>query len=126
MINNEEQLDVVCKDAVQIYSKQELAAKLKKKSVLSVKAGFDPTAPDLHLGHYVLLRKLLEFQRLGHKVIFLVGDFTARIGDPSGKTKTRPELSNQEIAENLITYKNQVGKVLDMSKVEIRLIFLAG
>ena len=120
MINNEEQLDVVCKDAVQIYSKQELAAKLKKKSVLSVKAGFDPTAPDLHLGHYVLLRKLLEFQRLGHKVIFLVGDFTARIGDPSGKTKTRPELSNQEIAENLITYKNQVGKVLDMSKVEIR------
>ena len=120
MINNEEQLDVVCKDAVQIYSKQELAAKLKKKSVLSVKAGFDPTAPDLHLGHYVLLRKLLEFQRLGHKVIFLVGDFTARIGDPSGKTKTRPQLSNQEIAENLITYKNQVGKVLDMSEVEIR------
>ena len=85
-----------------------------------MKAGFDPTAPDLHLGHYVLLRKLREFQSLGHRVVFLVGDFTARIGDPSGKTKTRPELSEEEIEKNLITYKTQVTKVLDMSKVVIK------
>lgn len=120
MINNEEQVDIICDGAVQVYSKTELLDYLNKKSILTVKAGFDPTAPDLHLGHYVLLRKLREFQTLGHRVVFLVGDFTARIGDPSGKTKTRPELSEDEIKKNLTTYKTQVTKVLDMSKVIIK------
>jgi len=120
MVSNKEQVDIICDGAVQVYSKTELLNNLNKKSVLTVKAGFDPTAPDLHLGHYVLLRKLREFQSLGHRVVFLVGDFTARIGDPSGKTKTRPELSEDEIEKNLITYKNQVTKVLDMSKVVIK------
>ncbi len=120
MISNEEQADIICQGAVQVYSRTELIENLKKKSVLTVKAGFDPTAPDLHLGHYILLKKLKDFQSLGHQVIFLVGDFTARIGDPSGKTKTRPELSKEEIKENLITYTNQVGRVLDISKVQIK------
>ena len=106
MVSSEEQVDIICEGAVKVYSKTELLDILNKKSVLTVKAGFDPTAPDLHLGHYVLLRKLREFQSLGHKVVFLVGDFTAKIGDPSGKTKTRPELSEDEIEKNLITYKD--------------------
>ena len=120
MIDNEEQVDIICDGVVQVYSKTELLDNLNNKAVLTIKAGFDPTAPDLHLGHYVLLRKLRELQTLGHKVVFLVGDFTARIGDPSGKTKTRPELSEDEIKENLTTYTNQVTKVLDMSKVVIK------
>ena len=120
MIDNEEQVDIICDGVVQVYSKTELLDNLNNKPVLTVKAGFDPTAPDLHLGHYVLLRKLRELQTLGHRVVFLVGDFTARIGDPSGKTKTRPELSEDEIKENLTTYTNQVTKVLDMSKVVIK------
>ena len=120
MIDNEEQVDIICDGVVQVYSKTELLDNLNNKAILTVKAGFDPTAPDLHLGHYVLLRKLRELQTLGHRVVFLVGDFTARIGDPSGKTKTRPELSEDEIKENLTTYTNQVTKVLDMSKVVIK------
>jgi len=120
MIDNEEQVDIICDGVIQVYSKTELLDNLNNKAVLTVKAGFDPTAPDLHLGHYVLLRKLRELQTLGHRVVFLVGDFTARIGDPSGKTKTRPELSEDEIKENLTTYTNQVTKVLDMSKVVIK------
>ena len=120
MIDNEEQVDIICDGVVQVYSKTELLDNLNNKAVLTIKAGFDPTAPDLHLGHYVLLRKLRELQTLGHRVVFLVGDFTARIGDPSGKTKTRPELSEDEIKENLTTYTNQVTKVLDMSKVVIK------
>ena len=120
MIDNEEQVDIICDGVVQVYSKTELLDNLNNKAVLTVKAGFDPTAPDLHLGHYVLLRKLRELQTLGHRVVFLVGDFTARIGDPSGKTKTRPELSEDEIKENLTTYTNQVTKILDMSKVVIK------
>ncbi len=120
MVSSEEQVDIICEGAVKVYSKTELLDILNKKSVLTVKAGFDPTAPDLHLGHYVLLRKLREFQSLGHKVVFLVGDFTAKIGDPSGKTKTRPELSEDEIEKNLITYKTQVAKVLDVSKAVIK------
>ena len=120
MIDNEEQVDIICDGVVQVYSKTELLDNLNNKAVLTVKAGFDPTAPDLHLGHYVLLKKLRELQTLGHRVVFLVGDFTARIGDPSGKTKTRPELSEDEIKENLTTYTNQVTKVLDMSKVVIK------
>lgn len=120
MIDNEEQVDIICDGVVQVYSKSELLDNLNNKAVLTVKAGFDPTAPDLHLGHYVLLKKLRELQTLGHRVVFLVGDFTARIGDPSGKTKTRPELSEDEIKENLTTYTNQVTKVLDMSKVVIK------
>ncbi len=96
-----------------------LQKKLLKKKVLKVKLGMDPTAPDLHLGHAIVLRKLKEFQDLGHEVIFLIGDFTAKIGDPSGKSKTRPSLSSEEIAINSKTYFEQVGKILDINKATI-------
>src|SRR3990172_1909636 len=91
----------------------------KKKKPLKIKAGFDPTAPDLHLGHCVLLKKLRDFQDLGHIVIFLIGDFTAMIGDPSGKTETRPPLTKEEIAKNAKTYERQVFKILREDKTEV-------
>lgn len=105
---------------VQCLPKGELAQKLQLKKSLCVKLGADPTAPDLHLGHAVVLKKMREFQDLGHKVIFLIGDFTARIGDPTGKSKTRPPLTEQEIAHNIKTYFTQVGRILDLDKTEIR------
>ena len=89
-------------------------------SPLRIKAGFDPTSPDLHLGHTVLIRKLRDFQQLGHTVIFLIGDFTALIGDPSGKNATRPPLTREQIEVNLQTYKDQVFKILDPEKTEVR------
>lgn len=98
----------------------ELEKKLKKRKKLVIKLGMDPTASDLHLGHAVVLRKLKQFQDLGHEIIFLIGDFTARIGDPTGKSKTRPPLSKEEIERNTQTYFQQVGRVLDTSKVHIR------
>ena len=87
---------------------------------LRIKAGFDPTAPDLHLGHTVLLNKMRQFQDLGHQVIFLIGDFTGMIGDPTGKSKTRPPLSPEEIRENAETYKQQAFKILDPDRTEVR------
>lgn len=105
---------------VQCLPKGALEQKLQLNKKLCVKLGADPTAPDLHLGHAVVLKKMREFQDLGHKVIFLIGDFTARIGDPTGKSKTRPPLTEAEIAQNIKTYFTQVGRILDLDKTEIR------
>ena len=119
----DKQLQVIKRGAVEIISEDELKAKLEKsiknKKPLVVKAGFDPTAPDIHLGHTVLLRKLRQFQELGHKVVFLIGDFTARIGDPSGKSELRKQLSREEALENAATYKKQISKVLDVDKIKV-------
>jgi len=105
---------------VQCLPSGELVEKLKIKKPLCIKLGADPTAPDLHLGHAVVLEKLRQFQDLGHKIIFLIGDFTAKIGDPTGKSKTRPPLTNEDIAHNTKTYFEQVGRILDLTKTEIR------
>ena len=118
-----EQLNELKKGALDIVSEGELLAKLKKSfdtgKPLRVKTGFDPSRPDLHLGHTVLLNKMRQFQRLGHHVIFLIGDFTALIGDPSGRNEARPPLSEEEIKENAKTYARQVYKVLDKEKTEV-------
>ena len=120
----EEQLAYIKKGAAEIVKEPELAHKLEKSLAsgkpLRVKAGFDPTAPDLHLGHTVLLRKLKHFQDLGHTVIFLIGDFTGMIGDPTGRSVTRPPLSPEEIMRNAKTYMAQVYKILDSFKTEVR------
>ena len=119
----EKQLEIIKRGAVEIISEDELRQKLaqsiKTKRPLKIKAGFDPTAPDLHLGHTVLLRKLRQFQDLGHEVYFLIGDFTGQIGDPSGRSEIRKQLSQQEVAKNAQTYKKQVAKILDMRKLKI-------
>lgn len=104
---------------VQVVPEQELLNKLKKNKPLKIKLGMDPTAPDLHLGHMVVLSKLRQFQDLGHEIIFIIGDFTARIGDPTGKSKTRPPLSEADIAHNTKTYFEQVGRILDTNKMRI-------
>ena len=98
---------------------QDLVKKLESGKKLQIKLGMDPTAPDLHLGHAVVLKKMKQFQDLGHEVIFLIGDYTARIGDPTGKSKTRPPLTEQQIADNAQTYFAQVGKILDLKKLTI-------
>ena len=120
----EEQLTYIKKGSAEIIREAELRAKLEKSlasgTPLRVKAGFDPTAPDLHLGHTVLLRKLKHFQDLGHTVIFLVGDFTGMIGDPSGRSATRPPLSPEEIMRNAKTYMAQVYKILSSKTTEVR------
>lgn len=105
---------------VAVIPEKAFEEKLARNKKLTIKLGMDPTAPDLHLGHAVVLRKMKQFQDAGHKVVFLIGDFTARIGDPSGKSKTRPPLSKEAIEYNMQTYFKQVGRVLDTSKVEIR------
>jgi len=104
----------------EILVEEELIEKLKSGKKLRIKAGFDPTAPDLHLGHTVLMNKMRQFQDLGHTVIFLIGDFTGLIGDPTGKSATRPPLTPEEIAANAATYKEQVFKILDPAKTEVR------
>ena len=109
----------VSKRIDEFIGEEELIKKLAKKKRLVVKAGFDPTAPDLHLGHTVLINKLKHFQDLGHRVIFLIGDFTGMIGDPSGKNKTRPTLKSEDIKENAKTYKKQIFKILDPNKTEV-------
>ena len=109
----EEQLALIQRGTQEILSEEDLIAKLKLNRPLRIKAGFDPTAPDLHLGHAVILRKLSLFQELGHQVIFLIGDFTALIGDPSGKNKTRPRLTHDEILKNSETYKSQISSIID-------------
>ncbi|WP_457634959.1 tyrosine--tRNA ligase [Persephonella sp.] len=115
----EEQLKIIKKGVLDIISEQELLEKLKEERPLIVKAGFDPTAPDLHLGHTVLLQKLRTFQQLGHTVYFIIGDFTAMIGDPSGRDKTRPPLTKEQVLQNAKTYKEQVFKVLDPEKTVV-------
>jgi len=108
------------KGAVDVVTADALKAKLALGRPLTVKVGFDPTAPDIHLGHTVLMRKMKHFQDLGHRVIFLIGDFTGMIGDPTGKSKTRPPLSREEIERNAETYKKQAFKILDPAKTEVR------
>lgn len=119
MIDIENQLKIILRGVSDIVSVEELKQKLQKKKQLTVKLGVDPTAPDIHLGHTVILRKLRQFQDLGHKVVFIIGDFTARIGDPSGRDTTRPILSEEEILANAKTYTQQVFKILDKEKTEI-------
>ena len=115
-----ENLNLIKRGIDELIGEDELIAKLKSKKQLIVKAGFDPTAPDLHLGHTVLINKLRHFQQLGHQIIFLIGDFTGMIGDPSGKNKTRPALDEAEIKENAKSYKKQVFKILDPELTDIR------
>jgi tyrosyl-tRNA synthetase len=115
----EEQLAVIKRGADEVLVEAELVAKLKRGVPLRIKAGFDPTAPDLHLGHTVLINKMRQFQELGHQVVFLIGDFTGMIGDPSGKSTTRPPLTREQVLENAETYKAQVFKILDPAKTEV-------
>ena len=115
----DEQLSYLTKGCVDVVRAAELKTKLERGAPLVVKVGFDPTAPDLHLGHTVLLRKMKHFQDLGHRVIFVIGDFTGMIGDPTGRSKTRPPLTTDEIAANAETYKAQVFKVLDREKTVV-------
>ena len=115
----EEQLALIKRGAEEVLVEAELVEKLKRGQPLRIKAGFDPTAPDLHLGHTVLINKLRQFQELGHQVIFLIGDFTGMIGDPSGKSATRPPLTREQVLENAETYKQQVFKILDPAKTEV-------
>jgi tyrosyl-tRNA synthetase len=112
-------LEVIRRGAHELILEEDLLRKLAKGKPLRVKAGFDPTAPDLHLGHTVVLNKMRQFQELGHHVMFLIGDFTGMIGDPSGRNATRPPLTPEQIAENAETYKSQVFKVLDPDRTEI-------
>lgn len=112
-------LAIIKRGAEELLIEQELIEKLKKGTPLRVKAGFDPTAPDLHLGHTVLINKLRHFQDLGHHVLFLIGDFTGMIGDPTGKSATRPPLTKEQVAENAKSYASQVFKILDKDKTEI-------
>jgi tyrosyl-tRNA synthetase len=113
-------LDLLLKGTVACHTEEDLGLRLLSGRPMRIKAGFDPTAPDLHLGHGVLLRKMAQFQKLGHTVIFLIGDFTGMIGDPTGKKTTRPPLSREEIIENAETYKEQVFHILDSELTEIR------
>ncbi|GAA5173137.1 tyrosine--tRNA ligase [Niveibacterium umoris] len=114
-----EQLDLIKRGSEELLIEAELVEKLKSGRPLRVKAGFDPTAPDLHLGHTVLINKMRHFQDLGHHVMFLIGDFTGLIGDPTGKNATRPPLSPEQVMANAETYKEQVYKILDPEKTEI-------
>src|SRR5205814_319766 len=116
----DEQLDFLGKRTVDLIERNDLKAKLQRGKPLTVKVGFDPTAPDIHLGHTVVMRKMKHFQQLGHRVIFLIGDFTGMIGDPTGKKATRPALSKEEILQNAETYKTQVYKILDPVTTEVR------
>ena len=115
----EEQLALIKRGAEEVLVEAELIEKLKRGQPLRIKAGFDPTAPDLHLGHTVLINKLRQFQELGHQVVFLIGDFTGMIGDPSGKSATRPPLTREQVLDNAETYKAQVFKILDPVKTEV-------
>jgi len=115
----EEQLALIKRGAEEVLVEAELVEKLKRGQPLRIKAGFDPTAPDLHLGHTVLINKLRQFQELGHQVVFLIGDFTGMIGDPSGKSATRPPLTREQVLDNAETYKQQVFKILDPAKTEV-------
>lgn len=120
-----EQFEELKRGTFEILSEKDLLSKLEKsvatRKPLVIKAGFDPTAPDLHLGHTVLIAKMAQFQRFGHQVVFLIGDFTGLVGDPTGKSKTRPQLTPDDIQKNLITYKEQVFKILDKDKTSVRL-----
>lgn len=119
MISVEEQLSIIKKGCVELIPEEELKEKLKKGKPLKVKWGADPSAPDIHLGHTVVLHKLKQLQHLGHEIIFLIGDFTAMIGDPTGKSETRKPLTKDEVANNSKTYQDQVFKILDRKKTKV-------
>ena len=114
-----DQMNLIKKGAEEIITEEELIDKIKRKKKIRVKAGFDPTAPDLHLGHTVLIQKLKHFQDCGHDVYFLIGDFTGMIGDPTGKSETRKALTEEEVKKNAETYKEQIFKILDEKKTKI-------
>ncbi|MBV9079997.1 MAG: tyrosine--tRNA ligase, partial [Elusimicrobia bacterium] len=120
MTDIDSQLKRILRGVTRVVSEEELKQKLSKKRPLRIKLGVDPTAPDIHLGHTVVLSKLRVFQELGHTVVFIIGDFTARIGDPSGRDTTRPPLTDEAIDSNIKTYEAQVFRVLDKSKTEVR------
>ncbi|KEF30347.1 Tyrosyl-tRNA synthetase [Marinobacter nitratireducens] len=119
MASIDEALAVIKRGVDELIPEDELVEKLKQGRPLRIKAGFDPTAPDLHLGHTVLINKLRQFQDLGHEVIFLIGDFTGMIGDPTGKSATRPPLTEEQVKQNAITYQEQVFKILDPAKTRV-------
>ena len=119
IVKAEESLKIIARGADEVLVESELLKKLETGKPLRIKAGFDPTAPDLHLGHTVLINKLRQFQDLGHHILFLIGDFTGLIGDPTGKNATRPPLTKKEVEDNAITYTSQVFKILDKSKTEV-------
>lgn len=119
MTDVQEAMDLIARGADEILLEDELKKKLETGESLRIKAGFDPTAPDLHLGHTVLINKLRQFQQLGHQVLFLIGDFTGMIGDPTGKNVTRKPLTPERVAENAKTYKEQVFKILDPEKTQV-------
>lgn len=124
MLPVKEQLEIIRRGAEEVLPEGDLERKLERSVAtgrpLTIKQGFDPTAPDLHLGHAVGLRKLRQFQELGHRVVFLIGDFTALIGDPTGRSETRKAMSREDVEENADTYRKQVGKILDLDKLEVR------
>src|ERR1700757_5212679 len=120
MLSPERQLDLLCRGVVDLHVRAELEERLATGRPLRVKAGFDPTRPDLHLGHTVLMQKMRQFQELGHRVIFLVGDYTAMVGDPTGQNDLRPRLTQREVLEAAVTYQEQAFKVLDRAKTELR------
>ncbi|MBW0148698.1 tyrosine--tRNA ligase [Marinobacter arenosus] len=119
MASIDEALAIIKRGIDELIPEEELITKLKEGRPLRIKAGFDPTAPDLHLGHTVLINKLRQFQDLGHDVIFLIGDFTGMIGDPTGKSATRPPLTEEQVRQNAITYKEQVFKILDPARTRV-------
>ena len=116
MIDIEQQLALIRRGTVELIAEDELRKKLARGTPLRVKVGFDPTAPDLHLGHTVVMQKMRHFQQLGHTIVFLIGDFTGRIGDPTGRSETRPPLTEEQVLANAETYKKQVFKILDPEK----------
>ena len=118
-MSSDSALKIIKRGTSELLVEAELVEKLASQRPLRIKAGFDPTAPDLHLGHTLLLNKMRQFQDLGHHVVFLIGDFTGMIGDPTGKNVTRPPLSREAIAANAVTYKEQVFKILDAEKTEV-------
>jgi len=119
MVDLAEALELILRGTDEVLPREALIKKLQRGEPLKIKAGFDPTAPDLHIGHTVLVNKLRQFQELGHEVMFLIGDFTAMIGDPTGKSATRPPLTREEVLENAKTYEHQIFKILDPAKTTV-------
>ena len=119
MVSAQEAIEIVKRGSEELLVEEELIQKLESGRPLRIKAGFDPTAPDLHLGHTVLLNKMRQFQDLGHTALFLIGDFTGMIGDPTGKNATRPPLSREDVARNAVSYTDQVFKILDPGRTEV-------
>src|SRR5687768_18572641 len=115
MLDVQAQLEVIKRGAVEVLPEEELVKKLRAGRPLRIKAGFDPTRPDLHIGHTVLIQKMRQFQELGHEVVFLIGDFTAMIGDPTGQNEMRPRLTREQVVEAARTYEAQAFKILDRS-----------